>query len=377
MNNDSRSSPIAVGLGQMKNVLEFTQITKLIKQAPRSPFQTNNVFEADCEILKIPTGFICSTTDSIGEEIDLQFYESPELWGWMTAMSSISDLAASGSRALGILLANQWKYKTTDQEKILFFNGFNKALKKSGVSLLGGDSGSGGSHCHTATGLGFSKKKPLTRIGIKPGEILCLIGRKTLGQGPAFAFRFLLQKPAEFFPENQFRPLPYPKIVEKIRPWVNASIDTSDGLATSLQILSELNKVSFQISWNQKWISETALHFCERADLHPLMLLMGDHGDFQTLISVSPKNLNRVLSVSDEIIPIGIAGSAKRPTTCEFYNQIFELPTELVTSCPRDLSSILLLTLDANKHFKSHKSPAKTASNPTKRITPKSLGEEK
>lgn len=361
----------------MKNISEFTELTALLKKFPRSSQQTHKLFEADCEIVKIASGFLACSVDSIGEEIDIQLYRDPELWGWMTVVSSISDLAASGSQGIGLLLANQWKYKTSKEIKLRFLEGARKALQKVKIPLLGGDSGGGESHSHSATVIGYAKNKPLTRKGIKRGDIICLVGRKKLGIGPSLAYRFLLQKPEEFLPEKFFRPLPSPRLISSLRPLINASIDTSDGLATSLQILRDLNHVGFELKWTPQLVSPLAMKFCARADFHPLMLLMGDHGDFQTLLAIPEKNLQSVLKKSKDILPIGVATSYNKGIKISYENQWLDLPAHLVTTCPRDTQSIYSLTLEVNKLFKSQSSPTKLASKPIKRMTPNSLGEEK
>lgn len=361
----------------MKNNLEFMEISRLLKSQPRSQRQINGLFEADCEILKLSNCYLSSSTDSIGEEIDIGLYKNPELWGWMTAIASISDLAASGSTPLGLLLSNQWKYGTSKLEKLQFFTGIRKALKKSNVPLIGGDSGSGTSHCHSSTILGTSLRKPLTRLGIRVGDHICLVGKKKLGLGPALAYRFLFKHPEELLPESYFRPLPQPQLISQIRPFIHATIDTSDGLATSLQILSELNNVGFELHFNPLMASPIALAFCKVTDLHPLMLVMGDHGDYQTLISVPEKNLKKVLQKSRDIIPIGITTSNKKQKQLIYENQVFQLPTEKVTTCARDVNAIYSLSLEVNKLFKSQSSPTRLASKPADNIRPKVFGDEK
>ena len=361
----------------MKNISEFRELTALLKKFPRSSQQMNKLFEADCEIVKIPSGYLACSVDSIGEEIDIQLYRDPELWGWMTVISSISDLAASGAHGIGLLLANQWKYKTSKEIKMRFLQGALAALKKVKIPLLGGDSGGGESHSHSATIIGYAKNKPLTRKGIRPGDVICLVGIKKLGMGPSLAYRFLLQKPEDFLLEKHFRPLPSLNLISSLRPLITAAIDTSDGLATSLQILRDLNHVGFALQWTSQLASPLAMTFCARADLHPLMLTMGDHGDFQTLFAIPEKNLHSVLKKSKDILPLGIATTYDKGIKISYQNQWLDLPAHLVTTCPRDTQSILSLTLEVNKLFKSQSSPTKLASKPTKRITPNSFGEEK
>jgi thiamin-phosphate kinase len=330
---------------------EYSQIMKLTRYLPRTRFQQNDVFESDCEIVKLKNEFLACSTDSIGEEIDIGLYLNPELWGWMTVMASASDLAASGANPIGLLLNNQWKYQTSEKEKSLFFKGVKIALQKTNIALLGGDSGSGASHCHSATVLGNSSRKPLTRIGVKPGDVVVLLGRKKLGNGPSLAYRFLFQKPKSFFDEKYFRPIPHVKLMTHIRPLVKAAIDTSDGLGVSLQILRELNHVGFHLQWSPDLASSKALSFCKKANLHPLMLAMGDHGDYQTLLVIDEKHLTRLKKQTRDLVIIGKVVSFNKKISIDYQNQNIILPTEKVVNCAREVSAIHDLAIEMNSYF--------------------------
>lgn len=361
----------------MKNNLEFSDLSTLLKSLPRSKLQKNRLFESDCEILKMPWGFLTLSTDSIGEEIDIGLYQDPELWGWMTVMVSVSDLAASGSQALGLLLTNQWKYGTSEKTKLRYLTGVKKALLAADLPLLGGDSGSGASHCHSSTIIGHSKAKPLTRLGLSPGDYVGLIKTQPTGAGPALAYQFLFQDSPQNFSENLFRPTPQPKLLKKIRPLVKASIDTSDGLATSLQILRELNQVGFELNWDPKIMSPEGLQFCAKKNLHPLILWMGDHGDYETLVIIPKAKIETARELCKNLSVLGKVVSYKKGVQVKMDSRVYTLPVELVTTCPRDTSSLMSVTLEVNKLLSSQSSPTRLAKTPAQRMRPKTRGDEK
>lgn len=335
----------------IQNNGEYKNLLALLKRMPRSRLQKNTLFESDCEIIKLGSQFLAITTDSIGEEIDLNIYQSPKLWGWMTVMNSVSDLAASGSAPLGMLISNQWKYGTPLATKKQFFEGAHNALKVSGVSLLGGDSGNGESHCHTSTLLGLSKSKPLLRSGVKEGDVLCLIGKNKTGNGPALALKILFQKNKNLFNEKYFNPEPSIQKMLKLKPLIRASIDTSDGIATSLQILKEINHVGFKVSWNEKSLSKEALRFCKSEKIHPLILWMSDLGDLQTLVAIPEKQLVKALTQEPDLLPIARAVDYKNGITIQYNQQKFKLPVEEITNCPRNISTLRKVMKKLNKRF--------------------------
>lgn len=335
----------------VKNNPEFVDLIKLLKGMPRAVAQKNELFESDCEIIKLGLQYIAVSTDSIGEEIDGRLYTSPYLWGWMTVMNSVSDLAASGTEAIGILLSNQWKYGTSNSTKKSFFKGVRDALKNSQVCLLGGDSGSGESHCHTSTILGNSKSKPLTRCKIKQGDVLCLLGKNQTGNGPALALRLLFKLNQKSFSEKSFRPAPPIKKMQRLRPLLTATIDTSDGIATSLQILKELNHVGFKVSWNEKSLSKESLLFCKNEKIHPLLLWMSNLGDLQTLVAIPKRKLVKALTQEPGLLPIARATNYKNGITIQYEQQKFKMPVEEITNCPRNLSTLRKVMMKLNKRF--------------------------
>ena len=86
-------------------VHENALVESLVRALPRSLDQANGLGESDAELLRLPGTdlLLAITTDAIVEEIEAGLYRDPYLIGWMTVMSSASDLAAVGADPLGIL----------------------------------------------------------------------------------------------------------------------------------------------------------------------------------------------------------------------------------------------------------------------------------
>jgi len=315
----------------------------------------NGLFLADCEILKRKNSYLCSSTDSLAEEIDIKLYRDPFTWGWMTVMSSVSDLAASGASPLGFLMANQWAYQTQQKTKLRFWTGVRRALQTSGLALLGGDSGHAVSHSHTGTILGESRRPPLTRVGARPGDRVVVLGQKQGGLGPALAFQLLFPRPRQTSLEPWFRPRPQMAMATRLAPLARASIDSSDGVATALDIIGRINNVGFKLEWSESWPAPQALRFCQKAGLAPEMLLMGDHGDFQTVLFVPPKNLAKVQRIAKDLVVWGTV-QKEQGTFLNRQGQKIKLPTDWVISCPRDVDSIRRVQARLNLFFQHHRS---------------------
>jgi thiamine-monophosphate kinase len=334
-----------------KSLKEFRELDFLLQKIPRNPRQKNKLFESDCEIIKSDSSFLTISSDSICEEIVEKLYLDPFLWGWMTVMVSASDLAASGTLPIGILLATEWKFKTPLSTKVKFFSGVRAALKDSHLKLLGGDSGSAPEHFFNSSVLGKSKKMPLMRKKVRPGELVCLIGKKQPGAGPALALQFLFQFPKRFFLEKHYRPRPQPALIHQLRHLVSASIDTSDGLANSLDIISKINRVGFALVYRLEAMQPEALKFCEKAKLHPLMLWMSDHGDYQSLIFVPAKNLQKLQKITTDFVVLGRVTRNPKKVEVLYQETLIELPMKLLQSVGRTMTSLRQGNSKMQKYF--------------------------
>lgn len=338
----------------MKNSREFLELKSTLGAKVKSPKQMNALFEADCEIIKLgPKKFLATSIDSVCEEIDLGLYKEIETWAWIAAMSSVSDLAASGSTPIGMTLSSQWKYGTKPEFHKQFYKTFNSALKKAKVAFLGGDSGNAPAHSFTTSIIGESSSMPLMRTGIKEGDLLVLLHQKKTGLGPALAYRFLMNAPTEVLPESLYRPTPSWERAQELKSFSRAAIDTSDGIATSVYILAELNMLGVELIWDEKINHPKAMQAMADLKLHPLFLWLGDHGDFQTLLVIPEKNMSK-LKLTKDMSVIGRFTKKKK----ENYNIVMNgknipLPIEKITVCSRDLESYSKLIKDMQSYLSS------------------------
>lgn len=275
-----------------KNVLkraEYSFLKKALQGIPRSKSQLNRFNESDCEVLKIAKNlFFCASTDSLSEEVAIKLYKHPETWGWISVMNSLSDFSTTGAKPIGLMLSTEWSQSLSEKDKLKFYAGVKKALRVSEVPLLGGDSGvSSGTFINT-TIFGISHGPVLTRLGVQPNDLIVLLG-DYFGIGPSLGYDFLFKKNSNSL-EKKFKPKPNFKILQGLKKFVHASIDTSDGVITSLEIISNLNKVSYELNLQKISVSRTIASYVKQNKLSMSYLLSSDLGDLQTIIFVAPKN---------------------------------------------------------------------------------------
>jgi thiamine monophosphate kinase len=113
-------------------------------------------------------------------------------------------------------------------------------------------------------------------------------------------------------------------------------MDTSDGFLSTVHTLSVLNAVSFDISWDEKIIHPKARDFCRESGLPLSSLLFGEHGDYQLMGVLPPKNLKRAMGDLPGLKVIGNVGLRKSRSTLALKGGAkIELPLEEIQSHPR------------------------------------------
>jgi thiamine-monophosphate kinase len=290
--------------------LEIKELKSWLGSFPRHPMQTHGLNESDSEVLKLDAKtYLAATVDSVSEEIAYGLYKDPFTMGWVAAMASLSDLAAVGASPTGILFSSQWGKELGREKRSQVAEGLRAALKKAKVHLLGGDSGDAAATQLTVTSLGLCDSKPLSRIGLKSGDWICITGKT--GIGPALGFRHLLGHSPDLLPEDSFRPEARLREGFRLRKLASAAIDTSDGLASALSTLAKLNECSFDLDWSEDILARPALDYCRWHRLPETSLWFGEHGDFEVLCGIPDRNLAQA---KKEIKGLIVLGKVKRST---------------------------------------------------------------
>lgn len=334
---------------------EMKSLESWLGSPVRHPNQWVDRNEADCEIIETEPGhFLTSTIDTISDEISMGLYQDPYLAGYITAVASLSDLAATGSNPIGLLFSATWKSDTSNEYKSKVAKGFQDACSACGTFLLGGDTGSGLATVLSGVGLGSVRgQKPLTRLGAKPGDHLCLIGKT--GVGPSLAIERLFAKTHsnnESLFENMYRPKAQIIEGQALLGIAHCAMDSSDGILSTIDTLCELNHLSVDIDFEETTLSDPALQFAKACHLPTLALWIVEHGDFQLLFSCSEENIAKAksaVSKTNELHVIGKFRSREMGHPADSTLKIAR-PTGQKTALPFPLHEIrLLLTENQSK----------------------------
>jgi len=252
----------------------------------RHPAQANRMHEADAELLPLPGSgrLLALTTDTLAEEIALGFYADPETIGWMAATMSLSDLAAVAAQPLGLLAAVTLPRGAGEEYQAGLAAGLDGACRAAETWVLGGDTNFGAEASVTTTAVGLvGEGEALRRTGCGSGEVVYATG--PLGAGATVAARALADDPGPRGPP--FRPRARLTEARRLVGFATACMDTSDGLIATLDQLSRLNGIGFEIAPPLAHLVESgAFRTCRSLGLDPLVALAQPHGEFELVWTV-------------------------------------------------------------------------------------------
>jgi thiamine-monophosphate kinase len=271
-------------------ILENALIAQLTAGFPRSPHQLNGVRESDAELIRLPgmPSVLALTTDGIVEEIEAGLYDDPYLIGWMTVTVNASDLAAVGAQPLGLLINETLPQRVGDRFVSRLQEGIRDASNSYGLPVLGGDTNFSTRLQMSATALGILPDgSPVTRRGCEVGDRLFVSG--PVGLGSAFAVLQLERENTVDGFALEYRPHARLAEGQLLRGFATSCMDSSDGIIPTLDELSQLNGIGFQLDMEtEELLHPAAVRLAAAVGLPPWMMLAGPHGEFELVFTVAP-----------------------------------------------------------------------------------------
>ena len=249
-----------------KELLEDIGEKELINRLGK--FMPKNQVLDDCALIKAKNNNLLVNNDSLVENVHFNDITiSPEDLGWKAVVSNISDLLSSGSKkTIGITISLILPAKTEWIWVEGLYKGINKALKKYGGKILGGDCSKGNQKVISVTAFGIQGELELRRDGCKPGDVILTTGIHGLSR-----LGFLIQNNINFDNnisinerlinkaiERFCRPKLHPNLLNNLLKTRNnkkikkiGCTDSSDGLFQALQDLAIASKCKAIINYEK------------------------------------------------------------------------------------------------------------------------------
>ncbi|MHA2424080.1 MAG: thiamine-phosphate kinase [Candidatus Thorarchaeota archaeon] len=235
--------------------------------------------------------------------------------GRKTAVMTMSDLAAKGAmpKAAMLSLCVPKDYPVEDAEDIV--RGFSQYCMKTGLSFIGGDFGTADDVVITGVGIGFAHPDGIiTRGGAKPNDILAVTGDLGL---TSVAFEHLLRG-AEIDGDLKIdalaaalNPHIHHEIVHALarEGAVNASMDSSDGLAITLHTMAKQSEVAFVLE--DLPIPTEVIRFSRNNYVMEYNFVMQGGEEFILVLSIPQEKWDIALDIAQkQKVPLHRIGSA-------------------------------------------------------------------
>ena len=285
--------------------LDETAIIKIFQTG----FGKKDFESEDVEILNLDKIKIIAKTDTLVESTDIPSKMKLSDAARKSVVACVSDFAAKGVKPkYGMISINL--PKTISRSKVNeIVSGFKKACKEFDISIIGGDTNGGKEIVFNVCLFGITDRI-VTRKGSKKGDLIFVTG--PFGYTSAGLSMLLGKKKGkEVFVKKAIKSVinPKPKLDFglKNKKYFSSSMDSSDGLSTTLNEMSKQSKNKFII--NKIPVLKDLEDYAEfyKLDLNNLVFNGGEEYEF--IFTASPKHKkiiekNAVL-LKTKIIEIG------------------------------------------------------------------------
>ena len=259
-------------------------IEKILDILPKSKLLQNNFFESDAEIVNYNNKKLLFSIDEFSQE-DFFSDDYPYELGKNVSIATISDILASGGRPLFYAHSLTIDNKKWDNNFIKSFTeGVAVVLKEAMAGFIGGDLGRSKLWKYTGVVIGEAEN-PITRIGAEEGNLIYMTGK--LGSGNIEAAKKLYLN--NNFPGNNLS-LPRLKLNLRykeskfINKYATSCIDSSDGVLSAINTISDLNNVGFEIT--KLPYSEEGVKLCKLISKPKCLLFMGECGEYELIFTI-------------------------------------------------------------------------------------------
>jgi thiamine-monophosphate kinase len=291
-------------------------MTKLDEKKIISILQKNLVStNEDVEIFRLGKNFGVIKTDTLVQSTDVPPQMSPEQIARKSMVAPLSDFASKGVKPKHGIISVSLPRNYPRTKLVRLASGFREASRQFGVKILGGDTNEAKEIVISVMLFGVAKKIT-PRSGAKTGDIIVTTGK--FGKTGA-GLGILLKKNRS---SGKFRkdainsvlePRPQLKFGVLASKYLNSSMDSSDGLSTTLIELASASKKKFVISTIPK---ENGLDEFARANKKDSLDLAFNSGEeYEIVTTVSQKNLPRLEKIAKKckisLIQIGHVQSGK------------------------------------------------------------------
>ncbi|MGN6392095.1 MAG: thiamine-phosphate kinase [Gemmatimonadales bacterium] len=240
----------------------------------------------DCAVLAPSGPVLVASTDVSVENVHFRReWLSHEEIGWRATAAALSDLAADGADAAGVLVALTVPGDASDDEVVAVMAGAGDAALDAGARVVGGDLSRGPAWTIGVTVLGWAQT-PVTRTGVRVGDGLWVTG--ALG-GPRAALEAWGRGDAPVAAARRAFAHPVPRL--RAGRWLarhgaRAMIDVSDGLGADAAHLAAASGVGLVLELERVPVVPAAREEAARLGIAPEQFAAESGEEYELLVAL-------------------------------------------------------------------------------------------
>lgn len=248
----------------------------------------------DVETVQLGNTTIVTKSDMLVESTDVPLGMKINEISKKSLVSCVSDFASKGVKPeyAIISLSIPRKFSIAKIKKLAI--GFRQAANEFGVKIVGGDVNEGKELVINVSLIGKAKKI-VPRHGAKAGDIIITSGPfgHTLAGLHVILNKAMAPKAAKkLFKKKVFRPTTRLRFGLAIRKYLSSSMDSSDGLSSTIHDISKQSKKKFIIT---KLPTDSAVvEFSRKNRISLLDLVFNGGEEYEIVATVPPKNILEV-----------------------------------------------------------------------------------
>lgn len=274
--------------------LDERRIIKLFQKK----FSGKKFVSEDVEVFKVGKRFGVIKTDTLVESTDVPPGMGPSQIARKSIVASVSDFAAKGVKPLYCVVSVSLPRSYSKSKVLQLASGFKNASQEFGFRILGGDTNEGKELVISAMLFGLAKKIT-RRSGAKVGDHIVVTG--PFGRTSAGLKIYLHGKKAssgfkKIAKKAIFLPTPRLRFGMLAAKYMTSSMDSSDGLSTTLNEMSKQSKKRFVITQMPKDDMLDGFAKANKLDLVDLVFNGGE--EYEIVATVSPKDLGKLRKIA-------------------------------------------------------------------------------
>ncbi len=276
--------------------------TKIIKTF-QSRFGKKSRFQAeDVEVLKIKNAKFVVKSDMLVQSTDVPTGMKLADVARKSLVSCVSDFACKGIKPIFATIALAIPQGFTQKMINDLANGFLKASKEFGFLIVGGDTNEGKELIIEVSMFGAGGKKMPSRGSARIGDIIITsgpFGYSSAGLKIVLGDNKIKSQAANRFRKAVFRPNPKLDFGLKAVRYFSSSMDSSDGLAITLNDMSKQSRKKFVITSLPTANNVIKFAHQNKINLEDLVFCGGE--EYEIVFTVHPRDLNRIRSLAKKM----------------------------------------------------------------------------